>query len=40
MTESLTIHLPDVASTLNLTGPAEENLRLLEAETGAQLVLR
>ncbi|BAC91552.1 PhoH family protein [Gloeobacter violaceus] len=40
MPDSLTIHLPDIPSTLNLVGPAEENLRLLEAKTGAQLVLR
>ncbi|AGY58307.1 PhoH family protein [Gloeobacter kilaueensis] len=40
MSDNLTIHLPDISSTLNLAGPAEENLRELEARTGAQLVLR
>jgi phosphate starvation-inducible protein PhoH and related proteins len=40
MAETLTIHLPDIPSTLNLIGPNEENLRLLEDQTGAQLVLR
>lgn len=40
MTDTLTIHLPDVPSTLNLAGPNEENLRFLEAKTGARLVLR
>jgi phosphate starvation-inducible PhoH-like protein len=40
MTENLTIHLPDIPSTLNLAGPNEENLRLVEAKTGARLVLR
>jgi phosphate starvation-inducible protein PhoH and related proteins len=40
MAETLTIHLPDIPSTLNLIGPNEENLRLLEDQTGAQLILR
>jgi phosphate starvation-inducible protein PhoH and related proteins len=40
MAETLTIHLPDIPSTLNLIGPNEENLRLLEDQTGAHLVLR
>lgn len=40
MQEALTIELPDIASAIALAGEREENLRLLERQTGAKLVLR
>lgn len=40
MQEALTIELPTIASAMALAGEREENLRLLERQTGAKLVLR
>lgn len=40
MQEVLTIELPTIASAIALAGEREENLRLLERQTGAKLVLR